>query len=167
MQVWHAGVVLAAAVAAVWDGRWRRIPKWLTLPALAAGLGYHLWAGGFGGCLLAAGVGLSCGLVLLQLHAVGGGDVKWLAALGAMLGWHLWLWSVEFGLLAAGGLALAQLLARGQLSLLPGSLAAIVQGWRRQGLKPHPQHNLRTPGVVAVPFAVAMLAGVLAALAIA
>jgi len=166
MYAWHAWVVLVAAVAAVWDARWRRIPKWLTLPALALGLAFHLASGGFGGALLAAAVGLVCGLVLLQLGAVGGGDVKWLAALGALLGWHLWLWSIEFGLLAAGGLALAQLAARGQLQVLPGSVAAIVQGWRRQGLRPHPQHNLQTPGVVAVPFAVAMLAGVVAALAI-
>lgn len=166
MLAWQGCVLLVAAVAAVWDARWQQIPKWLTLPALATGLGFHLWTGGFGGALLTAAVGLGCGLVLLQLGAVGGGDVKWLAALGALLGWHLWLWSIEFGLLAAGGLALAQLAARGQLQVLPGSVAAIVQGWRRQGLRPHPQHNLQTPGVVAVPFAVAMLAGVLAALAI-
>ncbi|MGN6592301.1 MAG: prepilin peptidase [Terriglobales bacterium] len=167
MAAWRVLILLVTAVAAIGDARWRQIPKWLTLPALATGLAYHLVTGGFGGALAAAVLGLGCGLVLLQLGAVGGGDVKWLAALGALLGWHLWLWSVEFGLLAAGGMALVQVVARGQGPLLSSSLAAIVQGWRRQGLRPHPQHNLQTPGVVAVPFAVAMLAGVVAAFALA
>jgi prepilin peptidase CpaA len=166
MAAWRVLILLVAAVAAIGDARWRQIPKWLTLPALATGLTYHLVTGGLGGAVAAAGLGLGCGLLLLQLGAVGGGDVKWLAALGALLGWHLWLWSVEFGLLAAGAMALGQLVVRGQWRMLPQSLAAIVQGWRRQGLRPHPRHNLQTPGVVAVPFAVAMLAGVLAAFAI-
>ncbi len=153
-----------AAVAAGADLRWRRVPKALTLGGLAAGLGWHAWAGGLPPALGAAAAGLLLGLPLLQLRVLGGGDVKLLAALGAVLGWHLWIWSVEFGLLAAGAWALAQAAARRELLFLPQRLAAVAAGWRAHGLRPHPDYNLETPGARAIPFAAALLLGVLAAL---
>jgi prepilin peptidase CpaA len=157
------GVAIAAAAAGA-DLRWRRVPKALTIGGLAAGLGWHLWAGGLPPALMAAAAGLLLGLPLLQLRVLGGGDVKLLAALGAVLGWHLWLWSVEFGLLAAGAWALAQTAARRQLPFLPARVAAIAAGWRDHGLQPHPDLNLDAPGATAIPFAAALCLGVLMAL---
>lgn len=163
-MAWREIVLAVALAAAVWDLRYRKIPKWLTLPALAAGLGYHLWAGGLGGALLAAGLGLFVGLILLQLGAVAGGDVKWLAALGAMLGLRLWFFSLEFGLIAAGAMALVQLAKHGRLAFLLDDLAVIIRGWRQRGLKADPDHNVNAPGTVTAPFAVAMLAGLVCTL---
>ncbi len=157
------GLALAAAAAGA-DLRWRRVPKVLTLGGVAAGLGWHAWAGGLLPALAAAAAGLLLGLPLLQLRVLGGGDVKLLAALGAVLGWHLWTWSLEFGLLAAGAWALAQAAARRELPFLPQRMAAVAAGWREHGLQPHPDFNLETPGAAAIPFAAALFLGVLAAL---
>ncbi|MGH9476487.1 MAG: prepilin peptidase [Terriglobales bacterium] len=163
-MLWRDAVLAAALAAAVWDLRWSRIPKWLTLPAAAAGLIYHGFNGGLAGALVACGLGLGVGLVLQQLGAVAGGDVKWLAALGALLGLRLWFWSIEFGLLAAGLIALGQMAYRGRLTHLLDDLAVIVRGWRQYGLHGDPEHSVTTPGAVVAPFAVALLAGVLCAL---
>jgi len=72
-----AALLLAVAFAA-FDARTRRIPNWLTLPAIALG------------CLLGSPLGALAGGVLpfwMGLRGeVNGGDVKALAAIGAWLG---------------------------------------------------------------------------------
>jgi prepilin peptidase CpaA len=85
---WGAASI-AALLAAVLDARTGRIPNPLTLGALALGLvlaGLRGWPLGL--IHGAAGV-LACAFVPLLLFrrgAMGGGDVKLLAALGALLG---------------------------------------------------------------------------------
>ncbi|HUX66718.1 MAG TPA: A24 family peptidase [Terriglobales bacterium] len=160
MTAWTGFVLAVAAAAAVWDWRWRRIPRWLTVPAGLAGLVQHAFRGGLAGAATAAGLGLGLGLVLVQMRAFGGGDAKLLAAMGALLGLRLWFWSLEFGLLAAGLVALAQLARRKRLGLLAADLGAIVAGWRERGWEPHPEHSLESPQAVAAPFAVALGIGV-------
>ena len=98
------------AIASYNDERYTKVPKWLTLPALALGvllsclrgawLGYHDMAGywfrtpgvGLGALdgLLFALAGFAVGFALFftvwLLGGCGGGDVKLFAALGAWLG---------------------------------------------------------------------------------
>lgn len=159
-----ASLALALAVgaaAAWWDWRRRQIPRPLTLAGAAGGLALHAAAGGLGSALAATGAGLILGLVLVQLRAFGGGDAKLLAALGAILGLRLWFWTLDFSFLAAGVIALVQLAARGRLLFLASDLAAIFRGWLRLGLRPHPDHNLDSPGAVTAPFGVAVGFGLL------
>ena len=162
--VWAEAITGVSVTGACWDWRHRTIPRWLTVPAAAAGLLHGAWAGSFLSSFAAAGLGLGLGLLLLQLGAFGGGDAKLLAAMGALLGLRLWFWSVSFGMMAAGAGALLQLAARGRLPFLGSDLAAIAGGWRRQGLQPHPEYNLQNPGAVTAPFGVALGLGVLCAL---
>jgi Flp pilus assembly protein protease CpaA len=147
-------------VAAYWDWRWRRIPRWLTVPAALCGLAAHAWLGGWWGAVAATMVGFGLGLLLLQLGAMGGGDVKLLAASGAILGLHLWAITVAIAFLIAGGTALVQLAMRGRLLFLMSDLGAIIRGWKVYGLHPHPDHNLATPGAVTAPFGVALGIGI-------
>lgn len=76
-------------VAVIFDIRERRVPNWLTLPFMAAGLAYHLVANGFPGLFYSV-LGLILGIALLILiYAAGGmgaGDVKLMGALGSILG---------------------------------------------------------------------------------
>jgi prepilin peptidase CpaA len=76
-------------VAAVIDARHRRIPNWLTFGLLLAGLGRAIAFGSTGSIensLLGILVGGSIPLVLFAISALGGGDVKLLAAVGAWIG---------------------------------------------------------------------------------
>ena len=78
-----------AAVAAVIDWRSRRIPNWLNLVIAIGGLGLAM-EGRLGVSVGMSILGLICGFILLfpafALGAMGGGDVKMLAAVGAWTG---------------------------------------------------------------------------------
>lgn len=85
-------LLLAGAVASVPDVREHRIPNWLTLPLLAAGLLYMgIMGGGAGlGDAVAGAAVASSVFVVGYLFAGGGaGDAKLMMALGAWLGWEV------------------------------------------------------------------------------
>ncbi len=85
---WTA-VVAACLVGAVWDVRQRRIPNWLTGPALLAGLVWGLsvarWPG-LGDAALGMLISALPCVVLFVLAGGGAGDAKLMAAAGAWLG---------------------------------------------------------------------------------
>lgn len=84
-----APLFAALAIAAVIDFRQRRIPNWLTFGLMAAGLGRAAMIGSVAGvqhALLGIVIGGAIPLVLYMISALGGGDVKLLAAIGAWLG---------------------------------------------------------------------------------
>jgi prepilin peptidase CpaA len=93
-MTWHALLVFAPLLAmltwaAAVDLRRRRIPNWLTLLIAATGLMQSLTAYptiSFGGALLGLLTGLGLTIVLFALGALGGGDVKLLAAAGSWIG---------------------------------------------------------------------------------
>lgn len=120
-----------SGAAAYFDMRVRRIPSWLTLPAVAAGPVLHValalhehTRGAFGvsgplleGMLSVVGAS-SCAVVPLILWRgglMGGGDCKLLAACGALLGASLGIRVELVALLLAGYFGLARLALRGQL----------------------------------------------------
>ena len=79
----------AASIALVTDLRQRRIPNWLTLSALLAGIFVNLWLRGVDGgleALAGAAIGFCALIPFYAIRAVGAGDVKLLAAIGALVG---------------------------------------------------------------------------------
>ena len=80
---------LAGCIAVSTDWRERKIPNWLTIPLLIAGLLFRGSTEFFPGLLDAlAGLGVGFGIFLLLWLCGGsaGGDVKFMAAVGAWLG---------------------------------------------------------------------------------
>ncbi len=76
-------------VVSYFDIKWRRIPNFLTLPAIAVGFLSNLILNGVDGLKSSAfGFLLGGGIFLLLyiLRAMGAGDVKLMAAVGALVG---------------------------------------------------------------------------------
>src|SRR5947209_18605116 len=92
------------------DLRSRRIPNWLTVPALLAGVAIKTALGGWGG-LKESALGMLLGLGLLLpfvlLRSLGAGDWKLAGALGAFTGWALLLDLLLVSVFVAGVMALA------------------------------------------------------------
>ena len=83
------GLLLVTAGTAT-DLLYRRIPNWITLPAIICAIIYHGVADGWADGAQSAVAGLFVGCALLffpfAMGGMGGGDVKLLGALGAWLG---------------------------------------------------------------------------------
>lgn len=105
------------ALASLWDVRTGRIPNTLTYPAILGGplLALLPWAGpDVTSSLAGLAVALAPALVLWTLGALGGGDVKLLAAVGGLLGYPLILEGLFHSLVAATGMGLTLILWRGE-----------------------------------------------------
>jgi prepilin peptidase CpaA len=164
ITIWTAFVAAFALTAAIADLRWRRIPRLLTVPALAAGLLYHAVCGSFLSCLEAAGAGFVVGLVFFQLKAIGGGDVKLIMALGALLGWHGWLVAMEVAVFAAALIALGQAIRTRRLRQVAVNMGATLSWLVHRGLTAHPAVNVANSAALRAPFGVAAAMGTLFAL---
>lgn len=156
--VFRIGVLLVALGAATAvDLRSRRIPNWLTLPLMAAGLFFGGLTAGPAG-LARATAGLLVGAALFALPVAklgwGMGDLKLAAAVGAMTGPQFALWTALYGF-AAGGL-IAALLIAGRIVRMPAVVPAGAASSRRW----------RTGRGATMPFAMAIALGACAALAI-
>jgi prepilin peptidase CpaA len=82
-------VIAAGIIATVTDIRSTRIPNWLTLPLLLAGLVYWTVDQGWSGLGTSAGGAAIAGFVFIILYAMfggGAGDAKIMMAFGAWLG---------------------------------------------------------------------------------
>lgn len=81
--------LFVVGIATVTDLRSRRIPNWLVLPFLAAGVAVCAWMHGWHGVgqsLAGAGLGILLFGVFFCLGGMGAGDVKLCAAVGAWIG---------------------------------------------------------------------------------
>jgi prepilin peptidase CpaA len=120
-------LLLALVVgAAIYDFRYRRIPNWLTVSGVVAGLilNSFLYQGtssspfGFNGLFFALkGLGLAflVYVFLYALRAMGAGDVKLMAAVGAIVGWENWFGIFIVTAILGGIVSLILVVARGRL----------------------------------------------------
>ncbi|HWR37109.1 MAG TPA: A24 family peptidase [Clostridia bacterium] len=161
--MWKAIVITFAITAAFSDLRWRKIPRVLTVGGFVAGLVYHGINGGFLSALGAAIVGFGIGIALFSLGAIGGGDVKLIAALGAMLGFPSWSYAMLVSILAAGLIALVQVIRLRVLRRTLHNMAEILRSFYKAGLRQHPDLNVSNPSMVRSPFGVAAALGTVAA----
>jgi prepilin peptidase CpaA len=122
--------VFVLAVSTFTDLRSRRIPNWLVLPFLGAGIAVSLgpksWHGiGIGQSLLGMGLGLLLFGTLAWMGGMGMGDVKLCAAIGAWVGPHqlflaLIITGITGGIMAVGWAAIGGFL--GELFTGTGNL---------------------------------------------
>lgn len=167
-------VGVVAALAAAFDVREGRIPNWLTVGGLVAGLalgGFGGWAG-LGWAAGGAAVAFAVGLPFFLLGGFGGGDVKLLAAVGALVGLDRLPTALLVTALAGGVLAVGAVIRRGavkrtmknvgtMLVLLVTSGGEMMRAWKGEG--PGAALTVDSPDAVTVPYGVAIAAGGLAA----
>ena len=155
--VWIA-LPFILAFACYGEIRERRIPNWLTLGAIALGVGAAVIEGGVEGLKDSAlGLAIAGGLFLpfCLLGVVGGGDMKLMAAVGAIVGWPMVLRVVCNTCIAGGAIAVAIMAWNGVLLTTLANVFKIMEGMPRK------QQGLRNPPMV--PYALAITAGTLVA----
>lgn len=156
--------VIVLAVATFTDLRSRRIPNWLVLPFLVAGIGVSGWLHGWHGIGQSlAGLGLGALLfgVLAWMGGMGMGDVKLCAAIGAWIGPHQLLLALVLTGIVGGVMALGWAVAGGFLGELFKGTGDLIFGWRKRGMRANPELTLSNPRARKMPYAPAIAIGTL------
>lgn len=158
------GAVLVASLGAITDVRSARLPNRLTYSALIVALVLRTammgWTGMKSGAI---GIGIAGGLfcVLYAIGAMGGGDMKMMAAVGAWVG-SAHILTVLIAIALAGGvLALVSMIFNKNLIETVRNTVRLVLYRFTSGLQPHPDMNVQAPGSRRVPFGVAIAMGTL------
>jgi prepilin peptidase CpaA len=159
--IWGLAVVVALW-AGVLDWRFRRIPNWLTVSGLAAGVGLNVYLAGWAGLktsLLGAALGLGVLLPFVLLRALGGGDWKLVGALGAVLGPARLVDVLIAALIVAGAMAGALVVARGRGGETLRNIGHMLGSMARLQM-PGAEVSLDNPKAVKIPFGVAVAVAV-------
>jgi prepilin peptidase CpaA len=150
--------VLIASIAGFLDWRARRIPNWLTVPALIAGIATNFFASGLWGGLRSlegAGAVMIVLLPVVLLRGLGGGDWKLMGALGAWLGPTRIIIVLLVTILVSGLLAVIQIIRKKRFVQTVRNMWELLRGFFIFGLQPHSEINLDNPAALSLPFGVA------------
>lgn len=159
---WPTLIVLA--IATVTDLRSCRIPNWLVLPFLVAGIAVSGWVHGWHGVGQSL-LGILLGTVIFGffcwLGGMGMGDVKLCAAIGAWIGPSQLLFALVLTGLAGGVMALCWAVAGGFMGELLSGTGDLLANFRKRGVRPHPEMVLNNPLRRKMPYAPAIAIGTL------
>ena len=154
--------LIVVAVATFTDLRSRRIPNWLVLPFLLAGIvvsaTLHGWSG-VGQSLAGVALGGLVFGVLCWLGGMGMGDLKLCAAIGAWVGPAQLLTALVITGIAGGVMAIGWAAGGGFLGELFHGTGDLLLGFGKRGLRPHPDLVLNNPLTRKMPYAPAIAIG--------
>ena len=155
-------ILTLLAVATVVDIHSRRIPNWLVLPFLAAGVIVTTASHGAKGLEQSiSGIALAVAVtgILCWLRGMGMGDLKLCAAVGGWIGpAQLGMALVATGI-AGGVFALIWAACHGSLSESLDGSSDLVAGFWKKGVRPHPTLALDNPSARTMPYAPAIAIG--------
>jgi prepilin peptidase CpaA len=153
------GLTVLLALTAGWtDWRSRRIPNWLTVPGMVAGIGVNFGVGGMNGfknALLGAGLGLLLLLPFVFIRSLGAGDWKLAGALGAFVGPGVLADLLMGSVLVAGLMALGLVIYRRRFKQTLQNIAGILAAMTALR-RPSPEVSLDNPQSLKVPYGVAL-----------
>jgi prepilin peptidase CpaA len=151
---------LALTLYAGWmDWRTRRIPNWLTVPGLCLGIAANAAFGGWHGVarsLEGAGLAMALLLPFVLLRALGAGDWKLMAAVGSFLGPKAFLAVLVVSIFVAGAMGTVQVIRAHRVLGMLKNMWVLVQGFLTFGMRAHPEISLDNPGLLKLPFGVAV-----------
>jgi prepilin peptidase CpaA len=157
---WPTLIVLV--IATVTDLRTRRIPNWLVLPFLLAGVIVSGWQWNWMGMVHSlAGLALGgfCFGFLCWMGGMGMGDVKLCAAIGAWVGPTQLLTALILTGITGGLMALCWAIAGGFVGELFSGTGDLIFGIKNRGLRSHPTLVLDNPLARKMPYAPAIAVG--------
>jgi prepilin peptidase CpaA len=154
--------VIVLAIATFTDLRSCRIPNWLVLPFLVAGVAVSGWMHGWQGVEQSL-LGIALGTVVLGVFCwmggMGMGDLKLCAAVGAWIGPAQLLFALVITGMVGGIMALCWAIVGGFLGELLRGTGDLLFGLRKRGLRPHPDLVLNNPLTRKMPYAPAIAIG--------
>jgi prepilin peptidase CpaA len=168
---WPALFVLC--VATFTDLRSRRIPNWLVIPFMLAGIAVSPWRPDWQGKMHGFGwyglgqsfEGLGLGILvfgfLFWLGGMGGGDLKLCAALGAWIGPMQLFFAMVYAGMAGGVMVLCWAAFGGFFKELFTGASDLVFGLKQRGMKRDPDLTLANPLKRRMPYAPAIAIGTL------
>ena len=157
------GALVLAFIAAVTDFRSRRIPNWLTVPALVVGVTANSFFNGWGGLktsLLGTLVGLGVLLPFVLLRSLGAGDWKLAGALGAFTGPGLLIDLLLLSIFVAGMMAVILIIYKGRVRETLRNIGHILICLVTFQLPGH-RVSLDNPEFLKVPYGVALALSVM------
>ncbi|MGA7830106.1 MAG: prepilin peptidase [Terracidiphilus sp.] len=168
--IWLTLVVLA--IATFTDLRSRRIPNWLVLPYLLAGVAISPWRSDWHGVRLGFwhGLGQSCAGValgfliyglLFWMGGMGAGDVKLCAAIGAWIGPVQSFWAMFFTAIAGGMVVLCWVAYIKGIKKLVKMIRRLVSSRGEQSVESEPEASLSGMLTRKMPYAPAIAIGTL------
>lgn len=156
--------MIVLAVATFTDLRNRRIPNWLVLPFLVAGIAasgwFHGWHG-VGQSFAGLGLGLLIYGFLFWMGGMGAGDVKLAAAIGAWIGPNQLFIALIITGMVGGIMVLGWATMGGFLKDLFSGAGDLVFGWKKRGMHRDPEMVLSNPLKRKMPYAPAIAIGTL------
>jgi len=163
-------MVLAAAV---YDVRYRRIPNWLTLAGILAGVALNGFLdqgrpGLFVSSLLGLAVAFGVYFVLYALRAMGAGDVKMMVAVGAIVGWRDWFGIFIITAIIGGIMALILVAMRGRVKKTLWNVAFILSELKggRPAYMRREELDVKNPKALGLPHGAVIAVGTVFFLAV-
>ena len=158
--------MIVLAVATFTDLRSRRIPNWLVLPFLVAGVAISFapasWHGiSFVQSLEGLGLGALLFGILAWMGGMGMGDVKLCAAIGAWVGPKQLIFALVMTGIVGGFMAIGWAAVGGFLGELFTGTGNLLFDWRKRGVHADPELTLSNPKAHKMPYAPAIAIGAL------
>jgi len=155
---------LILAIATAWDIGRRRIPNWLVLPYLAAGLVLGGMYHGLSGVTASlAGISVAIALVgpFCWLRGMGMGDLKLCAAVGAWIGPGQLLFTLVMTAIAGGIIAVGYAAWHGSLGRSLAGAGDLITSMLRGKSQRQGEISLGHPSALSMPYAPAIAIGTL------
>ncbi len=169
-----AVLLMLVLAAAVYDVRYRRIPNWLAVAGVLAGLALNGFLdegrpGLFISSLLGLAIAFGLYFVLYALRAMGAADVKLMAAVGAIVGWRDWFGIFIITAIVGGIMALILVIARGRVKKTLWNIAFILSELKggRPAYMRREELDVKSPKALGLPHGAVIAVGTLFFLAVA
>jgi prepilin peptidase CpaA len=158
--IW-AFVLTLTFIGAASDWRTRKIPNWLTVPGMLAGITLRSVISGWSGTKAALeGMGLALALLLplVLVRALGAGDWKFMGAVGAFMGPILFLFILFGSIFASGLMSTFHIIKTKRVKETFRNIVELVRGFVVFGFQPNPNISLDNPKLLKIPFGIAVAA---------